>query len=111
MNLTAKIERVLADKKVPTDRADVKTESTVAGWIFATLGFLLMAAAAAFVGFSVFKERPITLVPATLFGGFGAGGFLIFTVAMTMISRDASPMIGKMGELLLKLARGVRGKS
>ena len=99
----------LQDQGVPMKRAVVKAEGTVIGFIAATLGMLLLTAPAGMAGLIVWRGGELTVVVGVILGGIAFGGFMLFAVGMTMISRDASPQIAKMGELLVKLVRAVRG--
>ena len=94
---------------IPHQRADVKAEGTVVGKLAAVVGILLMCAAAALALVVVLQGGAVTWAVGVVVGIIGFLGFILFAVGMTLVSRDASPMIGSMGELLVKLVRPIRG--
>ena len=99
----------LTERGVPQERAMVKAEGTVVGSAAAFVGMLLAAAAGGLGVVAVLKGVELTLVLALVVGVVGFLGLFLFAVGMTLISRDASPMIANMGELLVKIVRAVRG--
>lgn len=101
----------LAEKGIPEGRAGIKAEGTVVGKLAAAAGTLLMLLSGALAGAVVLKGGALTWAVGAVVGIVGFLGLFLFAVGMTLISRDASPMIGKMGELLVKLVRAARGKN
>lgn len=101
----------LFTKGIPQERADVKAEGTVVGKLAAVAGTLLMCAAAALALVVVLQGGAVTWAVSAVVGIVGFLGFVLFAVGMTLVSREASPMIGSMGELLVKLVRAFRGKN
>ena len=96
---------------IPQKRAEVKAEGTVVGKLAALAGTLLMLAAAALALMVVLQGGALTWAVGAVVGIIGFLGFILFAVGMTLVSREASPMIGKMGELLVKIVRAARGKN
>lgn len=101
----------LTERGVPQSRAVVKAEGTVVGKIAAVVGMLLIMASGGLAGLVVWKGGSLTIVVGVIVGMLAFAGLFLFAVGMTLISRDASPMIGAMGELLVKLVRAVTGKN
>lgn len=91
------------------ERAARKHQSTRAGWLAALLGVLLLLAALGIVLTIVRAGGDIGLITGTLIGGFGAVGFVLFGLGMTLVSRDASPAIDAAGSMLERIIRAFRG--
>ncbi len=96
---------------IPQERAVIKAEGTVVGKLAAVAGTLLMLAAGVLALAVVLQGGALTWAVGAVVGIIGFLGFVLFAVGMTLVSRDASPMIGKMGELLVKIVRAIRGKN
>ncbi len=94
---------------IPQERAVVKAEGTVVGKLAAVAGTLLMLAAGVLAIAVVLQGGALTWAVGAVVGIIGFLGFILFAVGMTLVSRDASPVIGGMGELLVKLVRAIRG--
>ena len=90
-------------------RAVVKAEGTIVGKLAAGAGALLMFVAAGLALAVILKGASLTLMVLLVVGVIGFLGLVLFAVGMTLISRDAAPMIAAMGELLVKLVRFGRG--
>ena len=96
---------------VSPDRALIKAEGTVVGNLAAIAGIVAILSAVGLALAVVLKGSSLTLVVGLVVGIVGFLGFALFAVGMTLISRDAAPMIGSMGELLVKLVRAIRRKN
>ena len=101
----------LTEKGVPEKRAEMKAEGTVVGVLSAVSGILLSLSAAGTVLTVALKGAALTWAVGAAVGVIGLLGLFIFAVGMTLISRDASPVIGSTGEFLVKLVRAARGKN
>ena len=95
---------------IPSDRALVKAEGTVVGDLAAVAGILAIFSAVGLALAVVLMGGKLTLIVGLVVGIVGFLGFALFAVGMTLISREAAPMIGSIGELLVKLVRAVRRK-
>ena len=101
----------LRDKGIPPERAEIKAESTVVGKVAAAGGGLLILGALVLALLVVYKGGEFTVTVLIGVGIIGFLGFALFAVGMTLISREASPMIAGLGEFVVKLARAIRGKN
>lgn len=99
----------LTKQGIPENRAVVKAEGTVVGKLAAAAGTLLMLAAGVLAIAVVLQGGALTWAVGAVVGIVGFLGFILFAVGMTLVSREASPAIGAMGELLVKLVRALRG--
>lgn len=99
----------LFGKGIPQERAVIKAEGTVVGKLAAITGTLVMGLTAALALTVVLKGGALTWAVGAVVGIVGFLGFILFAVGMTLVSREASPAIGAMGELLVKLVRALRG--
>lgn len=101
----------LQDKGLPPERAEEKSSNTSAGWLAALLGFALVAGAGWVSLIIAQGPREISLMVVLLISVLGGIGCLFFGVGMSLVSRDASPIIAGMGEVLIKFIKAIRGGS
>lgn len=91
------------------ERAEIKAESTEVGKIGALVGLLLcLGSGMALVIVAVVAEITIPVVLGV--GMLGGLGVVVLFFSATMISREAEPMVGKIGELIVKAIHAIRGK-
>jgi len=96
---------------IPEPRARLKAEGTIVGKLAAVAGTLLMFVAGVVALIVAGKGNDLTIVVGLIVGILGILGFGLFAVGMTLISRDVSPAIGTLGELLVRLVRAARGRN
>lgn len=96
-------------KGVPMPRAEEKYQSTLIGFAGAVLGLGLLGVSGYGMVLLLNGAREIGVMSVALIAAPGLFGLVIFGVSMTMVSRDASPALDKMGELVVKIVRAVRG--
>ena len=101
----------LTNKGIPVARAEVKAESTVVGKMSAAGGGILILGALGLALAVVLAGGEFTVTVLIGVGIIGFLGFALFAVGMTLISREASPMIAGLGEFVVKLVRALRGKN
>lgn len=110
-NTIATHAQKLADKGVPGKRAEVKAEGTAIGGLAVRAGLLLCTLAATTVIILALMRTPLTFMVALVVGVPAALGLFIFGVGMSLISREASDAVAKMGEWLINMVRSFRGKN
>jgi hypothetical protein len=96
---------------IPEPRAIVKAEGTAVGFLAAVPGLLLCLGAGATLVLTLLLRVEVTklvLAGVVLLAGVG---LLLVALGFSLISRDAAPWIGKLGEWLVKMVRAVRGKN
>ena len=115
MNLNATIERkrvsLSEHLNIPPERAAVKAEGTVVGYLATVGGLLLCLLAGGIVVVLVLTRTDLTLVVGLVVGIVALLGLVVLFVGATLISRDAAPAIGKAGEFIVSLVRAIRGRN
>ncbi len=96
---------------VPEPRAIVKAEGTVVGFLAAVPGLVLCLGAGATLVLTLLLRIEVTKLVLTGVVLLAGVGLLLVALGSSLISRDAAPWIGKLGEWLVKMVRAVRGKN
>lgn len=99
----------LEAKGLPPTRAVEKAEGTTLGWAVTGVGLLLMLGSLVTGVLIVLGDRDISLMVVILVAIPGVAGLPVSLVGAGMISRDASPIMDKLGSIAEKLIRARRG--
>ena len=94
---------------LPPARAAVKAEATAVGYFALVPGLLLcFGAGAAFILLLVLRIEVTKLAIAGV-GILAVVGLMLVALGFSLVSREAAPWIGRLGEWLVQLVRAVRG--
>lgn len=103
-------KQLAAKHGMSPDRAEAKAEGTVVGKLGAVVGLFLMVSPLGLGALIVASGGKLAIPVVVLLLALLGLGFVLFGLSVSLISRDAAPMVAAAGELLLKLARIARGK-
>lgn len=101
----------LQDQGLPPDRAELKAESTAVGYLAALPGLALCLVSGLTVILALLFDVEVTWKVLAAIGVPAALGLLLVALGFSLISREAAPWIGKVGEWAVKMVRGLRGKN
>ena len=97
--------------RISEERAHVKAEGTAVGKLAAGVGALLVLAAAASLLVALLLELDIGIMLVAALVLIGGIGLVLLFLGASLISRDAAPIIAKLGEWIVNLIRAGRGKN
>jgi hypothetical protein len=102
---------ILEGLGVPEPRAIVKAEGTLVGYLAAVPGLLLCLGAGATLVLALLLRIEVTKLVLASVALLAGVGLLLVALGFSLISRDAAPWIGKLGEWLVTVVRAIRRKN
>lgn len=96
---------------MPMQTAEMKHEGTKLGWLVTGVGLVLLLGSLLTGVLIVLNKVEVGLMVVLLVAIPGAGGLFMSLVGANMVSRDASPIMDKLGSIAEKLIRAKRGTS
>lgn len=82
-------------------RSTPKAEATVFGKLLTAAGVVMLLAPPVLLGGVIFRGQDLTLVLLALLLVSALPGLAVFFVAASMISREAAPALGRLGDLVI----------
>lgn len=102
-------EEIAQRTGMPMQTAEMKHEGTKLGWLVTGVGLVLLLGSLLTGVLIVLNKVEVGLMVVLLVAIPGAGGLFMSLVGANMVSRDASPIMDKLGSIAEKLIRARRG--
>ncbi len=103
------IQARLEGQGVPPTHAYHKAQASIVGFVALVPGLLLCLGAGAALILLLILRIEVTKLAIAGVGILAVVGLLLVALGFSLVSREAAPWIGNLGEWLVRLVRAIRG--